>query len=86
MSKQLTSADARADFSGLLSRAALKGERTSITRHGKVLAAVVSAQDLELLERVEDALDVAEAREVLANTREADWIPLETVIKDLGLR
>ncbi|MFP3969556.1 type II toxin-antitoxin system Phd/YefM family antitoxin [Actinomadura fulvescens] len=48
MEKPVT--EARAEFADLVNRVAYSGERVAITRRGKVMAALVSAEDLELLE------------------------------------
>jgi prevent-host-death family protein len=40
---------ARADFAELINRAAYAHERTVITRHGRPIAALISAADLERL-------------------------------------
>ena len=52
--------------SSTVNRAAFGGERVVLTRHGKRVAAVVPIADLELLESLEDAVDLEEARDVLA--------------------
>jgi prevent-host-death family protein len=44
---------ARAELSDLVSRAAFGGERISLTRHGRVIAALVSAADLARLEELD---------------------------------
>jgi prevent-host-death family protein len=44
--------EARKDLAELVNRVAYGGERIPLSRHGKVVAAIVSAEDLELLERV----------------------------------
>lgn len=78
---------ARADFADVVNRAAYRGERTTLTRRGKVVAAVVPAEDLELLERLEDEIDLAEAREVLekVDRGEEDTVALEDVLKQLSI-
>jgi prevent-host-death family protein len=48
---------ARAKFSELVNRAAYGKERVVLTRHGKPVAAVVSLDDLEALEQLEDEHD-----------------------------
>ena len=58
----LTASVARQSFPELLNRAAYGGERIAIARHGKVLAVIVPAEDLELLERLEDAADAKAVR------------------------
>ncbi|WP_242910421.1 type II toxin-antitoxin system Phd/YefM family antitoxin [Actinomadura terrae] len=42
--------EARKEFADLVNRVAYTGERVALTRRGKVMAALVSAEDLELLE------------------------------------
>ncbi len=65
--------DLRKNLADVLNRAAYKEERTVITRHGKPVAAVVSAADLAALEALEDRLDTqaAEAALAEAETEEA---------------
>jgi prevent-host-death family protein len=58
MTRQLPVTQARGELSDLVSRVAFSGERISLTRHGKPIAALVSAADLARLE----ALDAAEER------------------------
>jgi prevent-host-death family protein len=41
---------ARADLSDLVNRVAYGGERIALTRHGRPVAAIVSAEDLRRLE------------------------------------
>ncbi len=64
-----------------------QGERIVIHRRGKDAAAIISIEDLKLLERLiedaEDGLDVNAARDALAESNER--IPYEEVRKKLGL-
>jgi prevent-host-death family protein len=46
----MTVTQARAEFADLVNRVAYTGEPIALTRRGKVMAALVSAEDLELLE------------------------------------
>ena len=62
--------EARGSFSSTVNRAAFGGERVVLTRHGKRIAAVVPIQDLELLEALEDAVDLDEARAALTEAGE----------------
>lgn len=41
---------ARADLADLVNRVAYGGERIALTRHGRTVAAIVSAEDLQRLE------------------------------------
>ena len=51
MNKKLSVADAKKHLSEIMSRVAYNNERFLIERHGKPMAALVSAEDLARLER-----------------------------------
>ncbi|WP_173093211.1 type II toxin-antitoxin system Phd/YefM family antitoxin [Actinomadura verrucosospora] len=54
--------EARKEFADLVNRVAYTGERVALTRRGKVMAALVSAEDLELLESLRAGrLDLTQA-------------------------
>lgn len=61
-----------------------RGQRIVLRKGRKAVAAVVSIEDLRLLEELEDRLDLAEAERRLADPKE---VPLsyEAVRKELGL-
>jgi prevent-host-death family protein len=75
----MTVAQARAGFADALNRATYSHERTIITRHEEDVAAIISVDELRLLdaliERYEDEADVADARTALLEAREdrAAW-------------
>ena len=72
--------EARESFSSTINRVAFGGERVVLTRHGRRVAAVVSIDDLDLLEALEDAHDLAAVREALAdpaNTGRIGWEDLK---------
>ena len=81
MAKLSTSA-ARQKFSEIISKAEFAGERTILHRRKKPVAAVVPIEDLKLIERYEDELDIRDAKKAL---KEKGRIPWEKVKKDLGL-
>jgi len=68
---------------GTLDRLRL-GQRIVLRKGRKAVAAVVSMEDLKLLEKLDDRLDVAEARKRLADPNEVP-IPYAKVRKELGL-
>ena len=51
--EKLSVKDARAKFSDAISRVQYRHERILLERHGKPAAALVSPEDLELLERLD---------------------------------
>ena len=82
MPSKLTASAARQNFSDILNRAAYRGERVVVHRGKKPIAAVVPMEDFELLEKLEDQIDIAAAREALKDPRTIPW---ETVKKKLRL-
>ena len=80
---RLTTTEIRERLSEALNQAAYRGERIVLTRHGKDIAALISAEDLALLEELEDHLDNQAAREALAE--KGKNVPWEKLKKELGL-
>jgi prevent-host-death family protein len=79
-------AEARGRFADLLSRVAYRGERVVITRHGKPLAALIPADDLELLERLEDEGDIRAAERALSEAKRKGTVPLAAMLRKLHRR
>lgn len=78
----MTATDAREHFSEAL--AASRREPVFITRHGKRVAALVTAEFYDrAIEALEDAEDIASARAAL--DEDGPSIPWEVVKADLGL-
>jgi prevent-host-death family protein len=77
-------ADLRVNLSDTINRAAYGHERISITRRGKVAAVLISAEDLERFERLEDEADV---RALTAAKAEDDGtrVGLEELLKENGI-
>jgi prevent-host-death family protein len=82
---ELPITDAREDLAEVINRVAYGHERVRLTRRGKPLAAVVSIEDVELLERLEDQADLDAMRSALEDPANAQPIPWEQVKADLGL-
>ena len=81
-------AEARKDLAEIINRASYQHERTVITRHDTDVAAVISIDELRLLdalmERWEDEQDVAQAKAVLLEARE-DFVPWDDLKREFGL-
>jgi prevent-host-death family protein len=72
---------ARKIFAELLNRVVYGGEEVVLTRHGKTVAAIVSAEDLELLRQVRSArLDLSRA-EVPTADEGARGMPEESPLR-----
>jgi antitoxin Phd len=79
---RLTASAVREDFSETLNRVAYKGERIVLERRGKDVAALVPVEDLELLEKLEDHMDLEAARKAL---EEPGNVSLEELKTELGI-
>ena len=84
----ISAAKARDQFADLLNQVAFGKQRAKLTRRGKDLAALVSLEDLELLEAIEERLDLIEFLEAVDEweTGGKKTIPLKEVYSRLGLR
>lgn len=80
---RISASEARERLSDLLNEVSVRGDRVVLERHGKRVAAMISAKDLDLLQALEDRYDLEEMRRVLAESDER--IPWKTVKKKLGL-
>jgi len=82
---EVSVSEARQNLADLLGRAHFKGERIVVRRAGKDYAAIVSVEDLQLIEQLEDEIDAREAKRILAE--EADKaVPLDDVLARHGLK
>lgn len=83
MAKQYSTSTARTQFADIVSRAEYAGEHTIIHRRKKPVAAVIPIADLKLIERLEDAIDIADARKAIKEKGEN--IPWARIKKELNL-
>jgi prevent-host-death family protein len=79
---EISSVAFREQLAELVNRVHYGRERVVVTRRGKKLVALVPADDLELIEAIEDRIDVLAAEKAL---KEKGSIPWEKVKKGLGL-
>ena len=81
----LPASKAREGFADTINRVAFGKERVVLRRRGKDVAAMVSMDDLRLLEDLEDRVDLVDARAALAETKKKGAKSLDAIIKELGL-
>ena len=74
--------DARKAFADTINRVFYSRERIVLDRRGKPVAAIVSMDDLKLLEAIEDRMDLEDALDAMNEPGSQPW---EKVKKDLGL-
>ena len=80
---RVAASKARESLANILNDVAARGDRVILHRHGKDVAAVISMDDLALLESLEDRYDVESARATLTDSDER--IPWARLKKQLGL-
>ena len=79
MAYEIPVTQARAELADLINRVVYGGERVVVTRHGKPLVALVSADDLRRLEELRESAEPAEEQVIstVAGVREAASAPRE---------
>ncbi|HLB87577.1 MAG TPA: type II toxin-antitoxin system Phd/YefM family antitoxin [Terriglobales bacterium] len=66
---RMNASAARENFADIVNRVAYRGERVIVRRHNRDVAAVIPIEDLELLQRVEDHMDIKDALKALREPR-----------------
>lgn len=80
---QVGIAEIRDNLADALNKVAYAGERVILARRGKGVAALVSMEDLELLEKLEDEADLKVARKA---RKEKGSVPLADIKARLGMK
>jgi antitoxin Phd len=83
MTTTISTADARKNFADIVNKVAYGKEPIVLTRRGQEVAALVSIDELELLQQIEDHIDIEDAKKALAEP--GDNISAIKVWKQLGL-
>ena len=83
MTTKVTAAGARKNFADIVNKVAYGKESIVLTRRGQEVAALVSIDELELLQQIEVHIDIEDAKRALAEP--TDNILAEEVWKQLGL-
>ena len=84
--EHISTAQARNHFSDVINRAAYGKERIRLTRRGKDIVGIVPVEDVDLLERLEDKLDIKLADNVKKRIKAGEsTIPLEEVARAWGV-
>jgi antitoxin Phd len=83
MYKTITTADARKNFADIVNKVAYGKESIILTRRGQEIAALISIEELKLLQKIEDIVDIEDARKSLEEL--GDNISAQEFWKHLGL-
>lgn len=83
MHKTITTAEARKNFADIVNTVAYGKEPIVLTRRGQEIAALISIEELHLLEKIEDYIDIKDAKKALEEPGEN--ISADEFWKELGL-
>ena len=83
MHNTISTAEARKKFAEIVNKVAYGKEPIVLTRRGEEIAALISMEELELLQLIEDHMDIEDAQKALAGSGEN--IPAKKFWKELGL-
>ena len=82
--KKRSMTEARREFADIVAAAHYGAERTTITRNGTPMAAVVPLEDLEAMDALKDLMDWKVAHKRLADFHKHGGKTLEAVRAELG--
>ena len=82
---QLPTSKARDHLAEILNKVAFGAERIILSRRGKALAAVIPIADLKLLEKLEDRIDLEDARKALKEVEKEGSVSWDQIKSELGL-
>ena len=83
MDGMVSAVQIRERLAEVINRAAYGKERVILACRGKAVAAIVSLEDVELLEALEDRIDLENARAALSEAEEEATISWEEFKKEL---
>jgi prevent-host-death family protein len=83
MPTTISTVDARKKFADIVNKVAYGKESIILTRRGQNVAALVSMEELELLQQIEDRIDIKDALKALEEN--GDNISATEMWKQLGL-
>ena len=83
MLKEISTADARKKLANIVNRVAFGKESFVLTRRGEALAALVSVEDLRLLQEMEERMDEKDAWQARAESEET--VTWEKLKEELNL-
>lgn len=82
MPTSISSSDARSDWANILNRAGYAKERFVVERHDTPIAAVVSMEDLDMLEEISNRAAAEEALRILADSDVEDATTADDVAQE----
>lgn len=85
MNKKKAFSEARSELTEIVNHVAFGHDRYILTRNSKELVAIVSIDDLKMLEEFEDKLDIETARRVDEDIKKRGTVKWKDAKRELGL-
>lgn len=83
MTITISTVEARKNFADIVNKVAYGKEPIVLTRRGQGVAALISIDELKLLQQIEDYIDIEDAKKALSEP--GNNIPAQEFWKQLGL-
>lgn len=83
--EEFSFSEARSHLADIANEVIYAGKRAILTRKGKQVVAIVSMEDLEALNAIEDQIDLDDVRKALADVKKHGTVSLEAVKRKLKL-
>jgi prevent-host-death family protein len=83
--QEVSFSKARDHFADVANKVAYAGKRVVLTRKGKKLVAIISIEDLEILEAIEDRIDLDDAKKALSDVKKNGAVAWESIKRKLDL-
>ena len=84
-SEEFSFSEARSHLADIANEVIYAGKRAILTRKGKQVVAIISIEDLEILNAIEDKIDLEDARKALADIKKHGTISLESIKRKFKL-
>ena len=82
---QTSMSEARKNMHEIVNQVCYGGERAIIQNHGKPCVAIISVDDLKVLEHIENIIDIQEAEKALADADKHGTKNFRNFMKEIGL-
>jgi len=77
--EEFSFSEARSHLADIANEVIYAGKRAILTRKGKQVVAIVSMEDLEALNAIEDQIDLDDVKKALADVKKHGTVSLETI-------
>lgn len=85
MTQKRSFSEARSELTEIVNHVAFGNDRYILTRNGKEIVAIISMEDLQILEDMEDWFDVQKAKKVDKEIKKAGTVKWEDAKRELNL-